>query len=234
MTNLLLGWKWLDGPALAAPDSSTPAAAERFPGPAIRSRSVTHRTGGPGVGSVVVTPELAVFAAVRIAGSLPVLRWPLAGGLLAVAVDFADLFVRDLLGAAAIGDYQAVDKWLDQVYLAAFLVVALRWRGRERTVAGALYAYRLVGFAFFEATGDRIVLVLFPNVFELWFLLVGALHRRAAPIRWTTGRTVAAIAGCLVVKLGHEVALHGLRLFDGYSTLDALDAIWRVVSGTTG
>lgn len=233
MTNLLLGWKWLDGPALAAPAPSTPAGAEWFPGP--RSAHDPPPTGPVvRVGSVVVTPELSVFAAVRIAGSLPVLRWPLAGGLLAVVVDFADLFVRDLLGAAAIGDYQAVDKWLDQVYLAAFLVVALRWRGRERTVAGALYAHRLVGFVLFEATGNRIVLVLFPNVFELWFLLVAALHRRAAPIRWTTGRTVAAIAGCLAVKLGHEVALHGLRLFDGYSTLDALDAIWRVVSGATG
>ena len=34
-----------------------------------------------------MTPEILVIAAIRIAGSLPVLRWPLAGGLLAVLVD---------------------------------------------------------------------------------------------------------------------------------------------------
>lgn len=179
-----------------------------------------------------MSPELAVFTAFRIAGSLPVLRWPLAGGLLAVAVDFADLFVRDLLGAAAIGDYQAVDKWLDQVYLLAFLVVALGWRGRERAIAVALYAFRLVGFGLFEATGDRFVLVLFPNVFEAWFLLVAALHHRPVPVRWTMPRTAAALGACLAVKVGHEVALHGLRLFDGYSTFDAVEAIWRFVTGS--
>lgn len=181
-----------------------------------------------------MTPELAVFAAVRIAGSLPVLRWPLAGGLLAVAVDFADLFVRDLLGPAAIGDYQAVDKWLDQVYLLTFLVVALGWRGRERAIAVALYAVRLVGFGLFEASGERFVLVLFPNVFEAWFLLVAALQHRPVPVRWTLPRTAAALGGCLLVKVAHEVALHGLRLFDGISTFEAIEALWRFVTGTGG
>lgn len=181
-----------------------------------------------------MTPELVVFALVRIAGSLPVLRWPLAGGLLAISVDFADLFVRDILGAAAIGDYQAVDKWLDQVYLAAFLVVALRWPDPERAIAVALYGLRLLGFALFEASGDRFVLVLFPNVFEVWFLLVVLLRRRASPgdaLAWSRRRLVGALAGCTGLKLGHEVALHGLRLFDGYTTFTALEAIGRALFG---
>jgi hypothetical protein len=60
-----------------------------------------------------VTAEILVIAAIRIAGSLPVLRWPLAGGILAVLVDLSDLLLRDVLDLGGVGDYQALDKWLD-------------------------------------------------------------------------------------------------------------------------
>ena len=39
--------------------------------------------------------------------------------------------------------------------MALFLVVALRWTGLERTVAIALYAFRLFGFIAFELLGER-------------------------------------------------------------------------------
>jgi hypothetical protein len=184
-----------------------------------------------------VTVELVVFALVRIAGSLPVLRWPFAGGLVAVAVDFADLFVRDGLGAGAIGDYQAVDKWLDQVYLGAFLLVAVRWPDPERAIAVGLYLGRLVGFALFELSGDRFLLVVFPNVFEVWFLLVAALRRRLPPgarLAWSWRRLAFAVGAATSLKLGHEVALHGLRLFDGYTTRTALEAIGRAIGQAFG
>ncbi len=181
-----------------------------------------------------MSPELVVFALFRVAGSLPVLRWPFGGGLLAIGVDFADLFVRDILGAGAIGDYQAVDKWLDQVYLGAFLLVALRWPGRGRAIAVALYAYRLLGFGLFELAGDRLVLVLFPNVFEVWFLLLAFRAQRGPLEDWTAARTTVALVGCLAVKLVQEVGLHGLRLFDGYSTFDALELLWRFLTGGVG
>ena len=79
-----------------------------------------------------MTLEVLVIAAIRIAGSLPVLRWPLAGGLLAILVDLSDLLLRDLLDLGGVPDYQGLDKWLDQVYLGCFLLVALRWSGPAR------------------------------------------------------------------------------------------------------
>jgi hypothetical protein len=122
-----------------------------------------------------VTLEVLVIAAIRIAGSLPVLRWPLAGGLLAVLVDLSDLLLQDLLSLGGLPDYQSLDKWVDQVYLGAFLVVAWRWAGPARSIAVALYVYRLAGFLAFELTHDRNLLLFFPNVFEFWFLLVAWL-----------------------------------------------------------
>jgi hypothetical protein len=177
-----------------------------------------------------MTAEILVIAVIRIAGSLPVLRRPLAGGVLAVLVDLSDLLLRDTLDLGGVGDYQSLDKWLDQVYLGAFLVVALRWAGPTRSIAVALYAYRLIGFVLFELTGDRTVLLLFPNVFELWFLLVAA----AGPARvagWSRPRLAVALLALTVVKEVQEWAIHGARLFDAIDSLEFLELVRRGLTG---
>lgn len=178
-----------------------------------------------------MTPELLVVAAVRIAGSLPVLRWPFAGALLAIAVDLSDLFLRDYLDLGGLGDYQAVDKWLDQFMLVLFLVVALRWGGPVRIIAVLLYLFRLEGFILFELTGERIVLVLFPNVFETWFLVAAFLAWRGTGFAYTGPRVAALLAACTAVKLVQELALHAWLVFDAYSTIDVVNAITRWLGG---
>ena len=178
-----------------------------------------------------VTAEVVVIGLVRVLGSLPVLRWSLAGGLLAILVDLSDLLLRDTLDLGGVPDYQSFDKWADQVYLATFLVVALRWQGLERAIAVALYVFRLVGFIAFELTGWRPALLIFPNVFELWFLLIAAIHVLRPDHRWrasTLGITLVVLTG---IKEVQEWALHGARLFDGISSLDFLDLVWRRLTG---
>lgn len=174
---------------------------------------------------------MLVVGAIRVVGSLVVLRWPLAGGLLAVAVDLSDLFLFEALDLGGVDDYQRFDKVVDQVYLAAFALAATRWRGRERTVALGLYAFRMVGFVVYELSGDRLLLLVFPNVFEVWFLLVAALHHRARPVTWTAPRLAAALLACLAVKLVHEWALHAARLFDSIGAFEALEVIRRALLG---
>jgi hypothetical protein len=164
-------------------------------------------------------------------GSLPVLRWPLAGGLLAILVDLSDLLLRDTLDLGGLPDYQAFDKWMDQVYLGLFLVVALRWSGIERTVAVALYLFRLVGFGAFELTGQRELLLVFPNVFEPWFLVVAAVHHWRPGFAWRPVSTAAVLAALTAVKEVQEWALHGARLFDGISSLEFLDRLRRALLG---
>ena len=177
-----------------------------------------------------MTLEILVIAAIRIAGSLPVLRWPLAGGILAVVVDLSDLLLRDVLDLGGVGDYQTLDKWLDQVYLGAFLIVALRWEGRARAIAVALYSYRLVGFGLFELLGERALLLAFPNVFEFWFLVVAA----AGPARvdaWSTGRRAGVLLVLTLLKEAQEWAIHGARLFDGISSLEFLELVRQRLLG---
>jgi hypothetical protein len=178
-----------------------------------------------------VTLEVVVIAAIRIAGSLPVLRWPLAGGLLAILVDLSDLLLRDLLDLGGVPDYQGLDKWLDQVYLGCFLLVALRWSGPARTVAIGLYALRLVGFFAFEVTHERDLLLLFPNVFEFWFIAVAALGASRVSA-WSRPRLALVVVLLTALKEIQEWALHGARLFDGIGALEFLDLVWRRITGS--
>ena len=171
-----------------------------------------------------------IIAAVRVAGSLPVLRWPFYGAILALLVDQSDLFMMNLIDLGGVTNYQAFDKYLDQVYLLAFLIVALRWQGLERNVAVGLYGFRFAGFLVFEATRSRGLLLFFPNLFEFWFLFVSG--RREFGLEDTLkGRRMAVILVALTaLKLFQEYALHQARWLDGFTAVEAVEAIWHWVT----
>lgn len=177
-----------------------------------------------------MTLEQLIIAAVRIGGSLPVLRWAFAGALIAIAADLSDLWLMGYISLGGVGDYQSFDKWLDLVYMATFLWVAVaQWDGLHRRIAVALFALRMLGAIAFELTDDRIWLLAFPNVFEFWFVFA------AAQLHWWRGydltfrRALGWLGACAALKLLHEYILHGWRVLDDYNavdlTRDALDAI---------
>ncbi|MCU0506644.1 MAG: hypothetical protein MUE82_12930 [Chloroflexi bacterium] len=182
-----------------------------------------------------MTPVVVIVGLYRIVGSLVVLRWPFWGALLAIAVDLTDLLLLDLLVPAGLGpwpDYQALDKWADQVYLLAFLYVAIRdFRPLEKRIAIALYLFRLAGFVAFELGAPRELLFLVPNLFEFWFVAVVFMARFRPGFTWTPARAAAVLAGLLGAKLVQEWALHVARLFDSFTFLEALDWIRRLVLG---
>jgi hypothetical protein len=200
-----------------------------------------------------VTTEELIIAIVRVLGSLPVLFFPFPGSIIAMLTDLSDLFLMNGIHAGGVGNYQEFDKWLDQVYMLTFLIVALRWNGVARTVAVVLYVYRLIGFATFEISGERDILLAFPNLFEFWFVFVAGLkffHLEAddvdhppeadrsvnqhfanlLPFRYTTGQLVAVLPVLLAVKLFQEYTLHVGRWLDGFTALEAVEAIWRFLT----
>jgi len=172
-----------------------------------------------------LTWQEGIFVLYRVLGSLPVLRWPFAGAIIAMLVDLCDLFLMDWLGG--IRNYQALDKWCDQVYLAAFLVVALRWPRPQRTVAAGLYAYRLVGFGLFELTQSRAVLVLFPNLFEFWFVFVASLKHWRKDYAFNNRSILLALVPLLLLKESQELVLHWFKLLDGFTAVEAVKTVWE-------
>ena len=174
-----------------------------------------------------LTWEMVIIGAVRILGSLPVLRWAFAGAVIAILTDLSDLFLWNLIDLGGLGDYQRFDKYLDQVYMAAFLLVALGWGGVPRAVAIGLYLFRLMGFVAFELTGQRWLLPLFPNLFEFWFVAVAAQRRWKPGYAWTRLRALCWGAVLLALKEFQEYAIHGARWLDSFTAIEAVEAIWR-------
>lgn len=182
-----------------------------------------------------VDPVIIAVGVYRVAGSLLVLRWPFWGGVAAVACDLLDLLLFDIAvrvgGWPGFGDYQAFDKWVDQVYLGAFLVVALRsFAPGPRVVAAGMWLFRFIGFATFEAgLAPREALVLVPNLLEPWFIAVAFTTRYRPGFDWTTRRAAGVLAVLLVAKVIQEWALHVARAFDSTTFLGTLEAVWDVL-----
>lgn len=174
-----------------------------------------------------MTLEQLIVGLVRLAGALPVLRWAFAGALIAIAVDFSDLFLMNLLDLGGLRNYQAFDKWLDLAYMATFLVVALRWNGPARSIAVALFTFRMAGFVAFEATGARGLLLAFPNVFEFWFVFIAARDHYRPHYVLTGRRVVAWLVILTAMKLGQEYALHGAQWLDDYVATEVVADFWR-------
>ena len=165
-----------------------------------------------------------IVVAVRLTLPLVMFRRPLLGGILAMVADTADLVVFNIFGFP--DDYQRLDKALDLYYLTIQLIIAQRWARLPRTIAGGLYAWRLIGAVLFEATGTRWVLLVFPNLFELWWLFVVAATRFRPDYELTPRRTAFWLVVLLTPKLAHEYVLHVWRVLDNYTLHDVVDAAW--------
>jgi hypothetical protein len=152
-----------------------------------------------------------IIIALRLAVPLLILRWNLAGGIIAMLLDGADVIIIDALGRGGFGDhYHTLDKVLDGYYLTLELLVALRWQSPwARTPAIALFIYRAIGVVLFEVTHRRIFLFFFPNMFENWWLYVVVVRQfwpRLYPCSLKT--TAIPLALLLIPKMGQEYLLH--------------------------
>ena len=159
---------------------------------------------------------IAIVIALRLALPLSILRWPLAGGVLALLLDAADVILVDFL-ARLLGEpgefgpyYAQIDKWLDTYYLTLELIVTRRWADPMlRETAGLLYVWRLAGVIAFEVTGYRPLLLIFPNLFENFYLYVLVVTRWFPRLLPRSRTQVLLVLGILLVpKLIQEWVLH--------------------------
>lgn len=148
--------------------------------------------------------------ALRIFLPLTILRWPLAGGILALVVDALDVVLVDAI-AGLLGQppefgstYAQIDKWLDMYYLSLELLVARRWTEVvPRRTAYLLFAWRLLGVILFEITLYRPLLVVFPNLFENYFLYV-LVAMRWFP-RFVPRTVLQSVIACVVLLVPKEI-----------------------------
>jgi hypothetical protein len=153
-----------------------------------------------------VSGQLVVIL-IRLILPLSILRWPLAGGLVAMLADALDVVLIEIVGGQ-FDHYAELDKALDTYYLSLELIVSMRWVAIAKWTSVALFAYRLVGVILFEVTQTRVFLVLFPNLFENFYLAYLVIVRAAPRFELTPARLAALLFVLLVPKLAQEYLLH--------------------------
>ena len=157
-----------------------------------------------------------IVVALRLIVPLSILRWPLAGGLVSMALDGLDVVLVDALGRA-FGEptefgpmYAQLDKILDTWYLTLELIVTRRWHESIlRRTALLLFAWRLVGAILFELTDLHPLLVVFPNLFENFYLYILIMWRFAPKlVPRTLPQLLLVLAVLYVPKAIQEWLLH--------------------------
>ena len=89
----------------------------------------------------------------------------------------------------------------------------------------------MVGDAVFEWSGERLVLLVFPNVFEFWFVAVAAWHHYRPGRSLAPRQAAVALVALLLGKEAQEYFLHYDRFLDQFSAFDAVIGIWRWITG---
>jgi hypothetical protein len=162
----------------------------------------------------------AIVIALRVLVPLSILRYPLGGALVSMVLDAVDVVLVDLL-AGLFGEppgfgaqYAQIDKALDTWYLSLELFVSWRrWpEPMLRRTSAALFAWRLIGVIAFEVARVRPLLLVFPNLFENFYLYVTIVRRWFPKL---LPRTIPALVLVLVVllipKLVQEWTLHFIQ-----------------------
>ena len=117
-----------------------------------------------------MTLEELIISFVRIFASLIVFKFNFFGAILVILIDFSDLFMMNLISLGGVRNYQLLDKFLDLFYIVYFLLITLRWHKILRNISILLFIFRILGFILFEFFQSRIILFIFPNIFEFWFI----------------------------------------------------------------
>jgi len=170
-----------------------------------------------------MTLEELIISAVRIFASLIVFKFNFFGAILVILIDFSDLFMMNLITLGGVRNYQFLDKFLDLFYIAYFLIIALRWEKLLRNISILLFVFRILGFVLFEFFQNRLILFIFPNVFEFWFLGITLLFLLKSNI--TNRKIIIVLVITTLLKMIQEYILHVWKVLDNYRAVDVLNSL---------
>jgi len=152
-----------------------------------------------------------IVVMVRFLLPLSIPRYPLPGIVGCMIVDAVDQLTFQIFTNLPLQGYQGFDKSLDIYYLTIAYISTLRnWPNLFAFKLGrSLFYYRLVGVALFELTLQRPLLLIFPNIFEYFFIFYEAARLRRDPDRLTEWELVGAATFILIaIKLPQEFWIH--------------------------
>ncbi len=119
-----------------------------------------------------ITPQVIVLL-LRLLVPFTILRWPLAGTILAILADSSDVLVFDYFDYGFLSgiQYHVLDKIFDMWQLFFEFLVVRSWMDvLARKTGMILFGWRALGFLVFIIFGLREAFFLAPNIFEYFFL----------------------------------------------------------------
>ena len=170
-----------------------------------------------------MTLEELIISVVRIFASLVVFKFNFFGAILVILIDFSDLFMMNLITLGGVRNYQFLDKFLDLFYIGYFLIITLKWEKLLRNISILLFIFRILGFVLFEFFQNRLILFIFPNVFEFWFLGITLLFLLKSNI--TNRKIIIVLVITTLLKMIQEYILHVWKVLDNYRAVDVLNSL---------
>lgn len=164
-----------------------------------------------------VSEQLVLWTVVlaRFFVPLTIPRFPLPGIVISLLIDTADQSIFQQFTSVPLDGYQGYDKALDIYYLSIAYISTLRnWSNYFAFQIGRfLFYYRLVGVALFEFWQVGVLLLIFPNTFEYFFIFYETWSLSRDPIRLTKKSLLGAVTLIWVLfKLPQEYWVHVARL----------------------
>lgn len=170
-----------------------------------------------------------VVILVRFILPLFIPKYPLPAILACLIVDGVDQTVFQQFTTLNLDWYQSYDKALDIFYqVIAYLSTLRNWRSQPAFIIGRfLLYYRLIGVLLFELLDARVLLLVFPNTFEYFFIFYEALRSRWNPLRFDRQYWLKVAAAIWIfIKLPQEWWIH-------VAQLDVTDTVKTVLFGVS-
>lgn len=157
-------------------------------------------------------PNVIVF--LRLILPLMIIRRPLFGGIISMVADALDVVLITALNMGDFNNYHLIDKYLDMYYITLECYVSFFWKNSlAKKTSILLFIYRGTGFILFELTKIRLILFIFPNLFENFYLFYLGYKKllKKDPVKSIRGLAVI-LTILLIPKMVQEYVLHFAQL----------------------
>ncbi len=122
----------------------------------------------------------------------------------------ADFVDWEILNQLENSQYQAIDKLLDIYFLFLAFITTRKWQQvNAKLIATITFLLRVIGTTLFLYTSNGIYLVIFPNVFEFYFVFYAGLRYFLSKEPTINSVTLVLVTVILtILKLAQELHIH--------------------------
>ncbi len=154
---------------------------------------------------------LVIF--LRLFIPLSIFRSPLLGAFLSIGLDILDWHLFQAFAPDNIQRYQELDKILDLYYIGLEASIVLRWRDAfVKHIALFLFLYRSIGVLLFEVFQMRFLLLVFPNIFEVFFIFYLIYSRFKKNNSLSLKESILFFIFLGIPKIAQEYVMHYAQL----------------------